>query len=76
MPLGSDAIQQVIERYSRERDRYRKLTRVVEKLCVSRSIESYGVLANITARTKSLASLWKITNPHAGKGRETRVERG
>ena len=57
MPLTKELVEQITERYSRERDRYRKLTRVVEELCVSHFIESSGVLANITARTKSPISL-------------------
>lgn len=59
MPINADVIDEVCQRYRRERDRYRKLTRVIEELCVSFFVERSGLLVNITARTKSEPSLRK-----------------
>lgn len=59
MPINADVIDEVCQRYRRERDRYRKLTRVIEELCASFFIERSGLLVNITARTKSESSLRK-----------------
>ena len=56
MPLTEEIIEDARERFVRERDRYEKLTRHVEAMCVERIAESLSLRANITGRTKSPAS--------------------
>lgn len=56
MPLTPELIEDASDRYIRERDRYVKLTRVVEDLCIRNFIEDRGLRVNITARTKSAYS--------------------
>ncbi len=56
MSLTPQLIEDASDRYIRERDRYAKLTRVVEDLCIRNFIEDRGLRVNITARTKSAYS--------------------
>ncbi len=57
MPISTQLIREATLRYYRERDRYEKLTRMVEDRCVRELIEGSGLRVNITARTKRLDSL-------------------
>ena len=59
MSISPEVIHEVSQRFQRERDRYQKLTRVIEELCVDFFVERSGLLVNITARTKSEPSLRK-----------------
>jgi len=56
MPINESIIEEAVERYQRERDRYEKLTRTVEQICNERIREGSALRVNITARTKSPAS--------------------
>ena len=56
MSINEQIIEEALERYQRERDRYEKLTRTVEQICNERIREGSALRVNVTARTKSLAS--------------------
>lgn len=56
MKLGIRDITAAAERYHRERDRYEKLTRIIEELCVAELCDRRGFAVNITARTKRVNS--------------------
>jgi ppGpp synthetase/RelA/SpoT-type nucleotidyltranferase len=57
MPINLDIVDEVSQRYSRERDRFIKMTRLVEDMCDRYFIEKSRILVNITSRTKSTSSL-------------------
>ena len=59
MPINRQIIEEATERYTREIDRYIKLTRTVEEICTRNLVQSGGLQANITARTKSPFSFGK-----------------
>lgn len=56
MPLTEEIIEDACERFRRERDRYEKLTRTVEGICIEHIAEGASLRVNITARTKSSTS--------------------
>lgn len=56
MPLSEQLINEASERYHRERDRYRKLSQLVYDICESDIIAQNAIPAQITHRTKSVAS--------------------
>jgi ppGpp synthetase/RelA/SpoT-type nucleotidyltranferase len=59
MPINRQMIEEATERYLREIDRYIKLTRTIEEICVRNLVQSGGLQANITARTKNPYSFRK-----------------
>lgn len=59
MAVTQQTIDAVLERYLRERDRYTKLTRLVEDLCREQVTGQLSIRAYITSRTKNAGSLEK-----------------
>ncbi len=59
MTMKDNIISQAFDRYVRERDRYIKLTRLIEEICVEYFVEKSSFRVNITARTKSPSSFKK-----------------
>lgn len=71
MPLTIDIINEACDRFVRETDRYTKMTRTVEDLCLKYFLEDSALQANITARTKSLYSFRKkLTKLMKGKDKQ------
>ena len=71
MTLTADLINQACDRFVRETDRYTKMTRTVEDLCLKYFLEDSALQANITARTKSLYSFRKkLTKLMRGKDKD------
>jgi ppGpp synthetase/RelA/SpoT-type nucleotidyltranferase len=58
MPLSNEAIQDAVERYEREHDRYVKLAEVVYERCLQ-IVEEKGLRATVQRRTKKPSSLRK-----------------
>jgi len=56
MAITDTLIEEAHERFLRERDRYEKLTRTVEALCLEHIDEGSSLRVNITARTKNPGS--------------------
>lgn len=59
MGLTRDIINDACNRFEREVDRYTKMTRTVEDMCLKHFHEDSALQANITARTKSQYSFRK-----------------
>ena len=57
MPIADKVINEAVERYDRERDRYLKLASRVADLCRTAVVENNAIRAQVTSRTKTVRSL-------------------
>lgn len=71
MAIDENMIEEAHERFLRERDRYEKLTRTVESLCIEHIGEGSALRVNITARTKNPASFARKLRRMMVKGDKT-----
>jgi ppGpp synthetase/RelA/SpoT-type nucleotidyltranferase len=74
MAIDENMIEEAHERFLRERDRYEKLTRTVESLCIEHIGEGSALRVNITARTKNPASYARKLRRLMAKGQKPEWE--
>ena len=74
MAIDENMIEEAHERFLRERDRYEKLTRTVESMCIEHIGEGSALRVNITARTKNPASFARKLRRMMVKGDKTEWE--